>query len=305
MSVPIGYITVIFIWSTTPLAIAWSSETVGYEFGVAARMSISLLLLLGVLWLRRLPLPLDREQLQIYLLGGVPMFIAMSSVYWSSQYIPSGWISVIFGLSPIITSLLAALLLGERAFAGGKLPGMLLGIAGLGVVFAESLALDAQAWQGVVAVLLSTLAHSASAVLLKRARPRLPALSITTGSLLVATPLFLGNLLLLGPGLPAAIPSRTLYAILYLAVLGSVIGFSLYYWLLTRLSAPRLALITLVTPISALLLGKGFNGELVSDRVWAGTALVLAGLALYEYGHRLPIRGMRRRFALRWWQRPM
>ena len=73
--------------------------------------------------LRGLPLRLDRHSLAIYLLGGVPMFIAMSSVYWSAQFIPSGWISVIFGFSPIMTSLLATLLLGERAFADGRLGG--------------------------------------------------------------------------------------------------------------------------------------------------------------------------------------
>ena len=59
---------------------------------------------------------------------------------------------------------------------------------------------------------------------------------------------------------------------------------------LKHLSAARVALITLVTPVTALLLGAGLNGETVSSRVWIGTGLILLGLATYEYGHRFALR---------------
>ncbi len=305
MSAPASYIAVILIWSTTPLGIRWSGEGVGYEFGVAARMSLGLLLLLMMVKLRKLPLPFDRHARKVYLLGGIPLFIAMSSVYWAAQYIPSGWISVIFGLTPILTSLLAAWLLRERAFADGKLAGMLLGLAGLCVVFYQSTQLGEMAWAGVLGVLLSAVAHSSSAVLLKRAQPAMPALSITTGSLLVATPLYIANMLLFADW-PERIPGRTLAAIVYLAVFGTAIGFPLYFYLLTRISAGRLALITLITPVTALLLGAWLNHETVSTQLWLGAGLILAGLGFYEYGHRLPLnREARRRFVLRWFQRPM
>jgi len=283
MSVPLSYIAVIVIWSTTPLAIQWSGEEVGYQFGVAARMVIGLALLLTMIWVRRLPLPFDKHARSIYLLGGIPLFIAMSSVYWSAQFIPSGWISVIFGLTPIVTSFLAVLLLNEQAFAGGKQLGMLLGIVGLIFVFCESIGFSANAWMGVAGILVSVMTHSLSAVLLKRAKPTIPALSITAGCLLVATPLYVANMFY-GSGLPSSIPERSFYAILYLAVFGSAIGFPLYFYLLKKLSAGRLALITLITPITALLLGAGLNKEVISFNVWAGTACIIIGLSLYEFG---------------------
>ena len=73
MSVPASYIAVIVIWSTTPLAIQWSGDEVGYQFGVAARMVIGLALLLVVIWVRRLPLPFDKHARSVYLLGGIPI----------------------------------------------------------------------------------------------------------------------------------------------------------------------------------------------------------------------------------------
>lgn len=305
MAIPASYLAVILIWSTTPLGIQWSGEEVGYQFGVAARMVIGLFLLLLIVWQQKLPLPFDRHARRVYLLGGISIFIAMSSVYWSAQYIPSGWISVIFGLTPIMTSLLAVILLQEQAFAGGKLLGMILGLVGLAIVFNESIQFGEKAWLGVFGVLLSVTAHSSSAVLLKRAQPAMPALSITTGCLIVATPLFIANLLLFSE-LPERIPDRTLYAIVYLAIAGSAIGFTLYYYLLTRLSAGRLAMITLITPVTALLLGAGFNDEVISSPVWAGTAFIIGGLALYEFGHAVPISEQtKKRFQFRWKQRPM
>ena len=119
MSVPAAYLTVIVIWSTTPLAIQWSSIGVGYEFGVAARMLIGLLALLLIIRLRGLPLPWSRHARTVYLVSGLSLFIAMSLVYWSAQFIPSGWISVIFGLAPLITSAFASFILHENNLTTG------------------------------------------------------------------------------------------------------------------------------------------------------------------------------------------
>ncbi|MCK4708828.1 MAG: EamA family transporter, partial [Gammaproteobacteria bacterium] len=214
MPITAAYLTVIIIWSTTPLAIQWSSAGVGYEFGVALRMVIGLTVLLLIVRLWRLPLPWDKKSIQVYLTGGLPLFLAMSSVYWSAQFIPSGWISVIFGLTPLFTSLFAALILRERSFSTGKSLGMLLGFGGLLIVFAESLSFDQNAWWGVAGVCFSSIVHSLSSVSLKKLNSSIPSVSVTTGSLIIATPLFVINSL--AHGLPQSIPTQALASITYL-----------------------------------------------------------------------------------------
>ena len=72
--------------------------------------------------------------------------------------------------------------------------------------------------------------------------------------------------------------------LLALGVVGSVIGFTLFFYLLKHVTANTTALITLITPVLALLLGAAINHEPVSMRIWAGTALVLSGLALHQWG---------------------
>ena len=301
MSVPAAYLTVIVIWSTTPLTIQWSSIGVGYEFGIAMRMLVGLFALLLIVRLRGLPLPWNRHARQVYLVSGLTIFIAMSTVYWSAQFIPSGWISVIFGLAPIITSIFATFILHENNLTAARITGMLLGLLGLAIVFAEGFSLAGMAVLGVIGVTISTIAHSLGAVLLQKLKTTIPAISITTGSLVVATPLFMLNFALNQPW-PTNIGIKAALSISYLALLGTAVGFPLYFYLLKRLNAERVALIALITPVTALLVGALFNNEAIGLRVFAGTALIISGLAIYEYGKHLPLA---RRWQKRWTQRPL
>lgn len=255
----------------------------GYEFGVASRMFIGLVLLLGLMLLRKMPLPWDRDSRLVYLTGGLSMFLAMASVYWAAQYIPSGWISVIFGISPIMTGLLAIMILREDSFSEGRLVGMIIGLVGLCVIFLEGMEFHEAAWLGVLGVIFSTIAQPAGAVVLKKLKPALPAISITSGSLIIATPLFALNWWLFGPDFPAAVDDRTILSIGYLAIAGTGIGFPLYFYVLKHLSAGHVSLITLVTPVTALLLGAWLNGEIITSQVWAGTLLIMLGLFVHEH----------------------
>jgi drug/metabolite transporter (DMT)-like permease len=136
-------------------------------------------------------------------------------------------------------------------------------------------------------------------VLLQKVKSSLPAISVTTGSMIIATPLFVLNSLF--HGLPHEVPERSLLAIVYLGVMGSAIGFPMYFYLLQNVNAERVALITLITPVNSLFLGAGINDEIIGTRVWLGTALILTGLAIYEYGKYLPFK----KHWLRWKQTPL
>lgn len=284
MSVPAAYIGVIVIWSTTPLAIQWSGDGVGYLFGITSRMLLGLLLGLLVAVLFRVRLPWHSAARRTYLAAGLGLFCAMVAVYWSAQFIPSGWISVLFGLAPLVTGLLASFLLGERALDAARIGGMLLGLAGLAVMFLGAGKAGPHAVRGIAGMLFSVTAYSGSAVAVKRIGADISALATTLGSLLVALPLLVVLYALAGDPLPAVVPPRALLAILYLGMVGSVLGFALYYYVLRRVEATRVALITLITPVLALLLGHLLNGEALQAEAVLGCAAILGGLLLFEFG---------------------
>lgn len=286
MSVPAAFIGVVLIWGTTPLAIKWSGEGVGYLFGVSSRMVIGLILALLVLKLMGLRLPWHLQARRTYLAAGLGIFVAMTAAYWAAQYIPSGWISVMFGLTPIVTGLMARIWLTEQGLTPPRLLALAVALAGLAQMFNVGLQAGGQALLGLAGVLVSVVCHSASAVWVKRLDAQLHGLTVTAGGLLVAVPLFLLSLLLQGEGWPGEIEIRTLGAIVYLGVVGSVLGFALYFYVLRHVETTRVALITLITPVIALLVGQWLNGETVDLHVWIGTALIMLGLLGFELGSR-------------------
>ncbi len=228
--------------------------------------------------------PLHRKALLAYAAGGLSMFGAMALTYWSAQFVSSGMIAVLFGMSPLITSLGAMLWLKEEALTPSKLSGMMMGVLGLWLVFRGNLDLGAGAGIGLAALFVAVATQSLGLVWLKRIDDDSPPLAMTLGTLAVALPLFFAAWWLVDGHVPTAIPERAVAATVYLGVFGSVLGFALYYYLIQNMEAGRIALITLITPVMALLLGHGLNDEAVLPQVWLGTASIVSGLCLHRWG---------------------
>jgi drug/metabolite transporter (DMT)-like permease len=287
MRIPLAYISIILIWATTPLAIKWSGEGPGFLFGVAGRMSIGAACVVTLLLLMRQRLAWHRKARQTYLAVALQIYGSMLAVYWAAQFIPSGWISVIFGLSPLITALLSAIWLRERSLTPGKLLSYGFGIGGLAVMFGSALQFGSEAVLGIAGVLVSAFLQSASAVWVQRIQAKLPALSQVAGGLLLAVPAYWLTWWLIDGRWPASLPLASLASIVYLGVIATTIGFVLYYYVLTHLAATRVALITLLSPVLALMLGHTVNHEPLTMKIATGTALILAALVMHEYFDRV------------------
>lgn len=284
-----AYLGVIAVWSTTPLGIQWSTLGSSYAFAVMSRMLIGLAICLGAMRYLRMALPRDNNAYKLYLVSGLSMFSAMLCTYWGAQHIPSGLISVIFGLSPLATGLFATWWLRTHELTPLRIAGLIVSLGGLWVIFGQPWPGDSHATAGILAVLVGMSLQALGLVWIKRVGIErvgtpLTSLALTTGSLLVGVPLFVLAWLAVDHGaLPDALTPRTLAAIVYLGVLGSVVGFTLYYYVIQHLDAGRVALITLITPVTALLLGQSLNYERIPLSGWLGIALIGTGLVLYEW----------------------
>ncbi|UOA07952.1 DMT family transporter [Methylobacter sp. S3L5C] len=287
MRIKLSYITIILLWATTPLAIKWSGEGPGFLFGVTARMAIGTVCVLIVLALMRQRMAWHRKAWLTYIAIALQIYGSMLPVYWAAQFIPSGWISVIFGLTPLMTASLAAIFLGERSLTLGKLLAYGLGISGLVIMFGSALQLGDEAVLGIGAVLLSVFLQSASSVWIKRIAAKLPALSQVTGGLLLALPAYLLTWAIVDGHWPLLLTPTSLAAIIYLGVIATTLGFVLYFYLLTHLPATRVALITLVSPLLALMLGHSINDEPLTMKVIIGTLLILSALIMHIFFDRL------------------
>ncbi len=283
MRVLLAYLTLVLMWSTTPLAIKWSGEGPGFLFGVMARMTIGMVCVLLLIAAFRQPLPRNRLALMNYFAVFIYLCPSMLALYWASQFIPSGWLAVICGLNPMITALMSAAWLGERALKRRKLLAYAMGLGGLALMFGTALNHSEPAIFGVVGVLVAGVLQCASSVWVKRLHSGLPALTQVGGGLVLSVPIFLTVWGILDGCPPASMPMASVLSIAYLGLFATPLGFALYFYILKHLAATEVSLISLLTPVLALLVGHLSNHEPITARLTVGTLLILLAVFAHEF----------------------
>ena len=283
-----AYLVVIAVWSTTPLAIKWSGVGLHPLWGLAIRISIATVCIVVLLQVWKHPIPLHITALKNYLAGGLGLYGGLIFVYTGAAFVPSGLVSVLYGLSPIFSGVLAYYIIDDPPFSISKWLALLFSVIGLAVIFLDDVQLSDELIFGVILVLISVLFFCLSGVLIKKYQHEGHPLTQTTGSLLVCLPLFLLSASIVADDFNYAdIQLTAKLSIIYLAVVGSIVGMLCYYYVLNRMSPSSVALITVITPVIALSLGVYLNGEVFSAWTYIGTLMILVGLTVFNWGDRL------------------
>jgi drug/metabolite transporter (DMT)-like permease len=272
------YVLLVVIWSSTWVAIKIGLEDAPALLGAGIRFAAAGILLLGFAAARRRSLRTDA--LLALTLGLLPFAMTYGLVYWGEQYIPSGLTAVLFGVMPLYTAVLAALLLADEPLTGRLLAGVVLAIAGLALAFLESLELGSadRAALGAIAVLLSPLGAAIGNIAIKRRGAATDAVVLNGWAMLGG-----GAVLLAGSAVSedwggAVWGAKAIGSIAYLALVGSAVAFVVLTVLLREVSAQATSFIALMIPFGALLFGAALYDETITGRAIAGAALVVAGL---------------------------
>ena len=277
-----AYLGLILIWSTTPLSVVLSLRDFDAVWSLAIRMVLAAILATVVLRITGLRMARDRAALKLYAIGSLSMFGAMLFTYLGARHLPSGMISVLFGISPLMVGVLSGLFLRDVRFSALQWGGLVLGVLGLAVIFLEGDELASIHAPSVLLVLAGVFSYAVSALWIKQMPHTLPPLVQTTGALWMSA---LGCVLVLpflGGAMPQHLPGPlTIVAILYSASLGSIVAMLCYFFLLQRIAVGTMALTTLITPVFALLLGMLVNHERFRAETLWGMALIMLGLAAY------------------------
>ncbi|KMT65688.1 DMT family transporter [Catenovulum maritimum] len=284
----LSFLTVVLVWSTTPIAINWSSLTMHPILAVSLRMIMALLLGFTLIKFLRIPIPLTRNSMKLYLYSGLGLYGGMTFSYLSSSYISTGVMSLVFGSAPIIAGLAAQRILKENKFSWIKWLALSICLIGLGVISQDSMALSDKAWLGFIFIISAVVFFSFSAVYVKTIIIEINPLATTVGAISVALPMYIVTWLIIdGHFEPSEWSLQSLYAIGYLAVFGSIVSFVCYYFILQKLTVSTVSTVTLVTPVISLIIGNQFNNEALTPVILLGSACVLSGLALYLWGEQL------------------
>lgn len=285
MQVSVAYLAVLLIWSTTPLGIVWSSESINPTMAVLLRMVIAVVLGSLIILMSKIELPWHKQAIKLYSFSALGIFGGMSFSYLAAGYLSSGILSLVFGLAPVFSAILARRILDEPKISTLRKLSMLVSFIGLGFVCANNFSLSGDSIYGLLFVLIAVFLFSLSGVLVKSISLAIHPMATTVGALTVSIPLFIVNWLLLDGSIDTSQwELRSIWATIYLGVFGSLIGFFAYFFVLQRLTASTVALITLITPVIALTLGAILNDEIIHSKLVIGASLVILGLAIYHWG---------------------
>jgi drug/metabolite transporter (DMT)-like permease len=277
---------VLIVWWITCLI--WSSVWLCIKVGVrdmppatfaSARLVIALIVLLAVMALRRMPLP--RHPRDWLLIGGTGLLLLglnYALLYWGAQYITSGLSAVLQAATPAFGLIFAHVLLDDERFTAWQIGGLLLGVTGVGVIFADQLHVTGRtAFWGCLAVTASALCVALGYVVVKKHGTHLRPIELTTGQMIAGlVPLLAIVLTREGNPLVVRWTTPAIVSVLYLALAGSVTAFWLNYWLLKRIGATKLLVMSLVEPLIAILLGAIVLREAMPAGTLLGGACILA-----------------------------
>lgn len=274
-----------FVWGSTYLAIAWAVEGIPPLLMIGARCLLAgtVLYAWGAVRGGVRPAPADWGDAAR---AGILLFVTGQAVLaWAETRVPSGAASLLIATEPFFITLLAWRQAASRG-AIGAAPGpaqalaLLVGLVGVAVLVLPGVGGAGLDLVGAVAAVAASLSWSLG-VVRGSGRPGIPAAQtagmqlLTAGVVLLALAIPAGDLAAIPPGGPSP---RAVAAFAYLVVLGSVVTYGAYIWLLGQVGPARLSTHAYVNPLVAVGLGSLLNGEPVTAGLVVGAALILGSV---------------------------
>lgn len=277
------YVLLVLIWASTPLAIVWSVESVPAMWAMVLRFLIALPLILLLLLIFKTPLALHKKAWLSYLAGSFSLVVSQSFTYMATAHLSSGIIALMFGLAPIIAGLIGVLWFAVR-LAIWQWLGMLIALSGLVLICVMAQSTMHFNVLGILLMLMSVTTYCISIYWVKSINAQVAPLAQAAGSVLCSTLIALAIVPFIWVDLPSVVPSiKSVLALVYTAVMASVLAMLCYFKLVQNISATTLSLTTVLTPIIALIIGAIFNHEYLTLSTYLGVVIIFVGLALYFY----------------------
>jgi drug/metabolite transporter (DMT)-like permease len=280
------------------LCVIWGSTWIFIKIGLAdlppisfssARFILSAAIVFAIIKAQKIPLPATASEWKLLALTGFLQFaINYSSVFWSEQYITSGLAAVLQAMITVFGLVLAWIFLPNERITRQKVIAVIIGILGVAVIFIDQLRVDDwMAFLGCVGIVVGSYCAAQASILVKAKGRGLHPVSIVFGQMVCGLP-FIVLYSLLAEGDPTTFKWSwvAVGCVLYLSLVGTIAAFWLYYWLLERVESTKAMMISLVTPLLAVLIGAVVAGERLPLQTFLGGMMILGGIGLIVFKRR-------------------
>ncbi len=278
----LGSFAVIYIiWGSTYLVNYWAIQAIP-PFLLSGTRFLAAGLILFVMTYSREATPITLKQgKNALLMGFLFLTIGAGGVVWAEQYIDSGMVALLIAFDPLLVLFLFWIIRGSRP-RGLSILGAALGIIGMGILVDQpQFTATKEAIWGLTAISISMVAWALASIYistidLPKSKGRSTAIQMLGG----------GTCLLLISAISGELkkfdPQQVDWQIglswVYLVLLGSLLAFSAFNYLLTKVSPAKVATSTYVNPVVALLLGWAFNAEILSTQSILAAGILLSGV---------------------------
>jgi drug/metabolite transporter (DMT)-like permease len=272
------------VWGSTYLGIRVAIETIPPFLHAGIRFLISGLIL--VIWQRAAgqPMPTRRQWLSTAIIGTLLLLGGNGLVSWAEQFIPSGIAALVIASSPMF------LVIGEAIRPNGVKPnwqgivGLLIGFVGIFVLIGPA-EISGNATKlnpfGVAALLAACLFWSTGSMVSKSVDlPKSSLMNTGAQMLMGSIGLFIVSLVTgeLNSWDVTAVSTRSLFGLSYLILVGSLIGFASYGWLLQNAPISLVSTYAYVNPIVAVFLGTWLLNEPLEPRTWLAAGIIVGSV---------------------------
>jgi drug/metabolite transporter (DMT)-like permease len=286
----------ILVWLV--LCMIWGSTWIFIKIGLndlppitfaGARFLLAVVLLTPVVLLSKIPLPRTRAEWKLIAFTGLLQFsFNYSTVFWAEQYITSGLAAVLQAMITVFGLLLAWIFLPAEKITKLKVVAVFIGIAGVAVIFLDQLRIDnIMSFAGSAAIVVGAYAAAQASILIKAKGSALHPASLVWSQMICGLPaIIIYALITEGNPLSFNWTLRAVLCVVYLTVAGTIAAFWLYYWLLSRIESTRAMMISLVTPLIAVVIGNAALGETLPPQTVVGGLLIMISVCLIVFRRR-------------------
>jgi drug/metabolite transporter (DMT)-like permease len=281
----LAFAIIYFVWGSTFLAIRVGVREVPPLILAAMRFFVAGVVLYGWMIARGECSPSGREWRSACLLGIVIFVLDYGLLFWAEQRVPSGIAAVMLATIPVFMALSEIIFLRTQTLTIRLVLALLIGIGGVAVLMSRSLNLGGAPIDkmGAVALIFASISWSVASALTRKLT--LPASKVmSSGAQMLAGGVFLAvTAAALGEFRnfhPWSVSREVWFALLYLIVAGSIVGFTAYVWLIHHESPTKVGTYAYVNPIVAVLVGYFLGGEALSMRTILGSLFVLVSVVV-------------------------
>jgi len=286
LKVLLGFMCICLLWGSSWAAVKIAIESIPPLLSLGIRFTIASSILGCIVIAKHLIVPRDKSFWALVLSMCLASFtVPFMLITWAQLHVGSGLASVLFATYPLWVAIISHFLLPNERITPARIIGIVLGFLGIIFIFNHGFSnISSSMVLGMAGIIAGAIIQAFGLVYLRLRGEQSHPITLNFCSMAISTlPLFVASVVFENYS-TIRITAAAFGSLVYLSVFCTVVTFVIYFWLVKHVEAVLLSLSAFITPVIAVIIGVLFMGEIITTDIYAGSILVLIGVAFASLG---------------------